>query len=138
MNKRAVSTALTRYFVNPVVRPLVRARLLRGWAILETRGRKTGARRQTPVGNGLVGDTFWIVAEHGRSAGYVKNIEADPRVRVFVERRWRTGTAKLLPDDDPRERQRRLPLSPSARLNAMFVRLVGTELLTVRVDLDPE
>jgi hypothetical protein len=38
----------------------------------------------------------------------------------------------VLPDDDPRERQRRLP-----QLNAFVVRTMGTELLTIRVDLEP-
>jgi deazaflavin-dependent oxidoreductase (nitroreductase family) len=134
MNKRRFSTALSRYVVNPVVKLAVRLRLVRGWAILETRGRKTGLPRQNPVGNGLAGDeTFWIVAEHGRKAGYVRNIAADPRVRVFVRGRWRTGTAHALPDDDPLERQRSLPA-----LNARVVRLMGTDLMTVRIDLDPE
>ena len=130
--KRRLATGFTRYVVNPVVKLAIRLRLVRGWAILETRGRKSGLPRQTPVGNGLLGDTFWIVAEHGRKAGYVRNIAADPRVRVFVHGRWRTGTAELMPDDDPVARQRNLP-----RLNARMVRLVGTDLLTVRVDLEP-
>jgi len=132
VSKRRLTTALARYLVNPLVRGAVRLRLVRGWAILETIGRKTGTPRQTPVGNGLVGDTFWIVAEHGRKAGYVRNIAANPRVRVFVGGTWRAGTAQLLPDDDPIERQRRL----GRRLNAALVRLMGTELLTVRIDLD--
>ena len=133
MSKRRLSTALSRYVVNPVVKLAVRLRLVRGWAILETRGRKTGLPRQNPVGNGLAGDTFWIVAEHGRKAGYVRNIAADPRVRVFVGGRWRTGTAHALPDDDPLERQRSL-----SAFNARVVRLMGTDLMTVRIDLDPE
>jgi deazaflavin-dependent oxidoreductase (nitroreductase family) len=131
VSKRRFTTALARYVVNPVVKLAVRLRLLRGWAILETRGRKTGLPRQNPVGNGLDGDTFWIVSEHGRRSGYVRNIAADPRVRVFVQGRWRTGTAQVLPDDDPRERQRRLP-----GFNARLVRVMGTDLLTVRIDLD--
>jgi deazaflavin-dependent oxidoreductase (nitroreductase family) len=133
MSKRRFTTALSRYVVNPVVKLAVRLRLVGGWAILETRGRKTGKARRTPVGNGLVGDTFWIVAEHGAKAGYVLNIAADPRVRVFVRGRWRTGTAYAVPDDDPVERQRSLPT-----LNARLVRLMGTDLMTVRIDLDPE
>jgi deazaflavin-dependent oxidoreductase (nitroreductase family) len=132
VTKRRFTTALTRYAVNPVVKLLVRARLLRGWAILETRGRKSGLPRRAPVGNGLIGDTFWIVAEHGRKAGYVRNIEANPRVRVFVRGAWRAGTAHPLPDDDPVARQRQLP-----SLNARFVRLMGTDLLTIRIDLEP-
>jgi deazaflavin-dependent oxidoreductase (nitroreductase family) len=131
--KRRLATASTRYLVNPVVTLAIRARLVRGWSLLETTGRVSGRPRRNPVGNGLQGDTFWIVAEHGRRAGYVKNIESDPRVRVFVGGRWRTGTAHVLPDDDPRERQRRLP-----RLNALMVRAMGTDLLTIRIDLDPE
>ena len=62
-----------------------------------------------PVGRALEGDTLWIVAEHGRKAAYVGNLEADPRVRVRVGRRWRTGTAHVLAGDDWRERQRRMP-----------------------------
>lgn len=111
----------------------MRVRLVRGWALLETTGRKTGRPRRTPVGNGLVDGTFWIVAEHGRQAGYVRNIEANPRVRVLVGGEWRPGTAVILPDDGPRERQRRL----GQRVNAALVRLMGTDLLTVRIDLDP-
>jgi deazaflavin-dependent oxidoreductase (nitroreductase family) len=131
VSKRRLSTAVTRYLLNPLVKPAIRLRIVRGWSILETRGRKTGEPRQTPVGNGLIGDRFWIVAEHGTKAGYVRNIRADPRVRVFVDGRWRTGVATLMPEDDPIERQRSLP-----KLNARMVRLVGTDLLTIRIDLD--
>ena len=130
MTKRAFSTALARYVVNPVVKTV--AGYVPFWALLETTGRKSGLPRRTPVGNGLEGNTFWIVAEHGRKAGYVRNIEANPRVRIRVGRRWRTGVAHLLPEDDARARQRSM-----RPFNAAFVRLMGTDLLTVRVDLDP-
>ena len=131
--KRRLTTALTRRLVNPIAKLGVRLRVVRSLAILETRGRRSGKPRRTPVGNGLVAGAFWIVAEHGRKAGYVRNIARDPRVRVFVDGRWRTGTAQLLPDDDPVERQRGLP-----GVNARVVRLMGTELLTIRIDLDPD
>jgi deazaflavin-dependent oxidoreductase (nitroreductase family) len=130
-----VSAVLVKTFqrrlLNPVVKTLVRRGLVGGWAILETRGRKSGSPRETPVGNGLRGDRFWIVAEFGRRASYVRNIEADPHVRVCVRGVWRSGTARILDDVDPRELQRTLP-----RLNAAAVRLVGTDLLTIRIDLD--
>ncbi len=116
--------------MNPVVK--VVAGHVPWWALLETTGRKTGKPWRNPVGNGLDGNTFWIVAEHGHEAGYVKNIKADPRVRLRVGGRWRTGTAHVLQGDDARTRQRsRRPI------NAAFVRLMGTDLLTIRVDLDP-
>ena len=101
--------------------------------ILETTGRRSGEPRRIPVGKAIEGDTLWVVAEHGRRAAYVRNIEANPRVRVRVGRRWRTGTAQVLADDDWRERQRRLP----NKLNSAVVRAMGTEHVTVRVDLDP-
>jgi hypothetical protein len=54
-------------------------------------------------------------------------------VRVRVNGRWRRGIAHLLTEDDPRETQRGL-----RRGNAALVRLMGTNLLTVRIDLEPE
>lgn len=74
-------------------------------------------------------------------AGYVRNIERDPHVhlklREGLRTRWHAGTAHLLLDDDPRERQRWLASQlPSSAGNAKAVRLFGTQLLTVRIDLD--
>jgi len=96
------------------------------------------------VGDGRIGNEFWLVAEHGMKAGYVRNIERDPQVRLKLREgfkiRWHTGTAHLLPDDDPRERQRWLSNQsnqlPSSAGNSRAVRLFGTQLLSIRVDLD--
>lgn len=134
LDKRRLTTALGTRVINPMVRFLVEREIAPpSYAILETTGRRTGKPRRTPVGNGLEGSTFWIVAEHGRRAAYVRNLVVNPRVRVKVGRRWRSGTAYPVPDDDPRERQRRIGL----RFNAAIVRAAGTDLMTVRVDLDP-
>lgn len=144
---RAAKGRLVRRFQNRLLNPVMRRLLDKGllpasYALLETTGRRTGLARRTPVGNGLVGDRFWIVAEHGRSAAYVRNVEADPRVRVRIRdgRRqvWRSGTAHLMPDDDPVARQRWLAGTGRGRgTNARAVRAFGSDLLTVRVDLDP-
>jgi deazaflavin-dependent oxidoreductase (nitroreductase family) len=87
-----------------------------GFGVVETVGRRTGLPRQVPVGGRLSGDTFWLVAGIGRRANYVRNIEANPRVRVKVHGRWRSGTAHLCPDDDPRKRMLRMSFcgSPAA------------------------
>jgi deazaflavin-dependent oxidoreductase (nitroreductase family) len=131
--KRRLSTFLTVKLVNPVVRPLANRGLVgSAVALLETTGRKSGQPRQTPVGNGLRGDTFWIVTEHGWASAYVKNIQANPRVRVKVGRRWREGTAHILPDDDPYERMRVL----KRRVNDAAIRMNASQLLVIRVDLD--
>jgi deazaflavin-dependent oxidoreductase (nitroreductase family) len=137
--KRALATSLAKYGFNPLNRALMRLGIRPpGTALLETTGRKSGKIRRNPVTDGLVDDTFWIVAEHGRHASYVRNIETDPRVRVLVGGRWRTGTAHLMQEDDPRERLSYIASQrPRSRMNAATVRLMGTELLTIRVDLDP-
>lgn len=136
MDKRRVSTAVSRFGVNPLIRGLFRLGIpAPGTAILETTGRKSGRIRHTPVTNGLEGDVFWIVAEHGRRAGYVRNIEANPQVRVRVGRRWRSGTARVVADDDPRARLKQIARG-MARLNARMVVVAGSDLLTIRVDLD--
>lgn len=131
MNKREVTNTIARYGVNPVVSLI--AGYVPWWALLETRGRRSGRPVRNPVGNGLDGNAFWIVAEHGKQAGYVKNIKADPNVRLRVGGRWRSGVAHVLAEDDARERQRRM-----RRFNAIFVRMMSTDLLTIRIDLNEE
>ena len=112
-----------------------------GDALLETTGRHSGKPRVTPVCDGTEGDTFWIVAQQGRRADYVRNIEADPRVRVkgsLTRRGWRAGTAHILDDDDPEDRVR--ILSRGNRWRRLCVQAstsVGTNPLTLRIDLDP-
>jgi deazaflavin-dependent oxidoreductase (nitroreductase family) len=141
--KREIVHFLQKYLLNPPVKLLFALGTVRpGYALLETIGRKTGKPRPTPVGDGRVGSQFWLVAEHGSKAGYVRNIAKNPRVRVKLREgfraRWHTGTASLLPDDDPRERQRWLAQHhPGSASNAAAVRFFGTELLTIRIDLDP-
>jgi RNA polymerase sigma-70 factor (ECF subfamily) len=133
-----------RHLLNPQMRLALRLGLApRTFALLETIGRRTGKPRRTPLGNGLLGDTFWLVSEHGRTAGYVRNIERNPRVRVKVGRAWRAGTARVLDDDDPFARLDMLAaaLGPMRRLDAailrFFVRVLDTEPVTVRIDLEP-
>lgn len=80
-----------------------------GQAIIETVGRHSGLPRRTPIGGRPDGRTFWLVSDHGMESNHVRNVAANPRVRVKVRGRWYTGTAHLLPEDDARLRLRRLP-----------------------------
>jgi deazaflavin-dependent oxidoreductase (nitroreductase family) len=106
----------------------------RAFALLETTGRRTGRARHTPVGNGLAGDTFWLVAAHGTQADYVRNLQAEPGVRVKAGGVWRAGTAVVLPDDDPAARSRALPY----RWDAAIGRMMASAPLTIRIDLVPD
>ena len=127
--KRRLVTWFHRYIANPLMRRV--SGYLPGHALLETTGRRTGQVRRTPVGGRIEGSSFWMVSDHGRASGYVHNIEADPRVRLQIRGRWHQGLARMLPDDDPRERLHHLPAG-----NGLLVRLLGTDLLTLRIDLD--
>lgn len=135
---------IQRYLLNPLFRLLLSLGVLPlGLALLETSGRRSGQPRRTPVGEGLEGDTFWIVAEHGRRANYVRNIQANPQVRVKVRRgwwpAWHSGTATILDDDDPHARQRQLcRRHPLRAINAALVRAWGIDLVTIRIDLTAE
>jgi deazaflavin-dependent oxidoreductase (nitroreductase family) len=132
--KYRVVTTLERAS-NRTIRLLLRRGLApRAFALLETTGRRTGHPRHTPVGNGLTdADVFWLIAAHGYQADYVRNLAADPRVRVKIGRRWRTGTAVILPGDDVAARARAHP----HRWDAALGRLIASTPLTVRIDLDP-
>ncbi|MGW2324259.1 nitroreductase/quinone reductase family protein [Streptomyces sp. NPDC001700] len=122
--KHRIVTMFQRRVANPI------ASRLPFQTLLETTGRTSGLPRRTPVGGRRVGDAFWFVSEFGDRSQYVRNLRADPRVRVRVNGTWHTGTAHPLPEDDARARLKTLP-----RYNSTAVRALGIDLLTVRVDL---
>src|SRR5581483_10390320 len=104
--KRRIVHALQKYLFNPPIKLLFAIGIGRpGYALLETVGRKSGKSRRTPVGDGRVGGQFWLGAEHRNDAAYGRNNPRNPRRRLKVGHRLPTrlltGTAHLLPDDDP-------------------------------------
>ncbi len=119
-----ITNQLQKRVANPLMRRLPTQTLL------ETTGRKSGEPRRTPLGGSKIGNEFWFVSEFGENSQYVKNIKANPNVRVRLRGRWHNGTAHLVPDDDPHERLRSLP-----QFNSFGVRTFGTNLLSIRVDL---
>lgn len=123
------SAAVTQFFQKRIANPVMRH--IPTQTLLETVGRKSGEPRRTPLGGKRIGDQFWFVSEFGEQSQYVRNIKANPRVRVRLRGRWHSGTAHLVPEDDSQARLRELPA-----FNSFGVRTFGTNLLTVRVDLD--
>jgi deazaflavin-dependent oxidoreductase (nitroreductase family) len=119
---------ITTVFQKNVANPLMR--LMPFQTLLETTGRTSGEPRRTPLDGSRIGDQFWFVSEFGDKSQYVKNIQSDPKVRVRLKGKWHSGTAHLVPEDDPHERLRSLP-----KFNSFGVRTFGTNLLTIRVDL---
>jgi deazaflavin-dependent oxidoreductase (nitroreductase family) len=123
--KRRRVSFFHRHVANPITRRLPTQ------VVLETTGRVSGKPRRTPIGGRVDGAAFWLVSDHGAASDYVRNIKVNNRVRVRIRGRWHAGTAALLPDDDPGARLATLP-----RFNSSMVRALGTDLLTVRIDLD--
>jgi deazaflavin-dependent oxidoreductase (nitroreductase family) len=120
-----------RWLLNPPMRVLTYLGLLRHHAVLETTGGRTGRPHRTVVGIARQPDSvLWIVAEHGHRAGYVRNLDTQPNVRVHLDRQWQRGVARLVENDDI---DTRLQHFTPQHINV--IRRFGTELGTVRVDL---
>lgn len=88
--------------------------------------------RLAPVGYSLEEGTLWIVSEHGTRADYVKNIQANPQVRMKIRGRWLSGTARVVTSEDSLQHLRR----QRNKLSAATVKIVGTDPVSVRVDLN--
>lgn len=83
--------------VNPLTRTL--AGRAPWWVLLQTRGRRSGKSRLTPLASGPTDSTgMWLIAVHGRAV-WILNIEANPQVRVRHRGRWREAVAEVCPWD---------------------------------------
>ena len=122
---------LHKYVINPPMRPLVWLGMFRDYGLLETTGRRSGRTRRALVAFERDGEAVWVVALHGRRAGYVRNLEADPRVRVRLGRRWTEGTGQIMPGDDAVARAMGSP----HRMDRFWVRTFGADPISIRVDL---
>jgi deazaflavin-dependent oxidoreductase (nitroreductase family) len=137
--KRRFEILIGRYTANPAMRGLFKLGITPpGMALVETIGRRSGAVRHTPVAyTPGVKDTLWLIAQHGEHAGWVRNFQASPRIRVRLGRRWRTGTAELLPDDDVKARIRTFSDSAVGRaVTAATFRALESQPVTVRIQLE--
>ena len=135
--KRRWEILIGRYTLNPVIRGMFKLGITPpGMALVETIGRRTGAVRHTPVICSSSGDTLWLIAQHGRHAGWVLNFEAKPAIRVRIGRRWLNGTAELLPDDDVGARIATFAASAVGRaVTAATFRALESQPVTVRIQL---
>jgi deazaflavin-dependent oxidoreductase (nitroreductase family) len=127
--RRALAHAVWRVF-NPLALRFGAGRAP-WWVILETTGRRTGRAIHTPLARGPMTDTtLWLVSVHGRQANFVRNLVAEPRVRVKHRGRWRAGDASVEPLDPARLAQFNLYARSGPRT-------LGIDPVLVKVELDP-
>lgn len=135
VRKFRIERLVGRYFANPVVSALSRLGVRTTLATeLETLGRKTGQRRRVPVAARFDDSGAWVISQHGRRSGWAANIAADPVVRIRQGERWRTGTARLEPDDDVDARVRTFAARPAfAALTVATFRALQSAPISVRI-----
>ena len=124
-----------RTVVNPLVTALDKRGIRSALVVeLETTGRKSGAPRRVPLTGSADDVGVWVISQHGHRAGWAHNIGADPRVRVRVDGRWRTGTAAFRPDDDVRVRARSFGRGKiSGTAAALAMRALESDPISVRI-----
>jgi deazaflavin-dependent oxidoreductase (nitroreductase family) len=73
-------------------------------AILRSRGRRSGAIREAPLGYVIFEGAVYVWAGFGPGTQWLRNIEADPRVEVVLPGRSFAGLAEVVTDPDERLR----------------------------------
>ncbi len=125
--------------VNPIVTAMDRIGIRSSLMLeLETTGAKTGQPRRVPLTGRADATGVWVISQHGRRAGWARNIAAHPKVRVRIGDQWRSGTATFEPDDDIRARARSFggdgKLGQSA--TALTMRAMESDPISVRIAFD--
>ena len=66
---------------------------------LTTTGRRTGTRRELEIWYTRHDDRYYVIAERGAQAQWVRNVTADPLVGVRVAGETFTARARVVPGD---------------------------------------
>lgn len=79
---------VNRYFAVPLLRaglgPLLATPVTGSLMVLRTRGRRTGRRRDVPLGYAIVDGNVYFCAGFGRPTAWLHNIAADPNVELLL------------------------------------------------------
>ena len=102
---------------------------------LTTTGRRSGQPRQITIWFATAGDVVYMLAGGRDEAHWVRNIEADPVVRVEILRRTFAGRGRAIEgeDDDPIARE-----AVGAKYGTKGLSRWLRESLPVRIDLERE
>jgi deazaflavin-dependent oxidoreductase (nitroreductase family) len=101
-----------------------------------TTGRRTGRPHTIEIWFGARGDTLYLLSGGGDGADWLRNLRADPGVRVRIGDETTSGTARLV--EDPEEdllARRLLPEKYAPRYRGSLDRWARTAI-PVAIDLD--
>ncbi len=96
---------LSNIFVAPVFRLLP---MPRGFVLLTVTGRRSGKRRTRPIRAVRSNDVLYAVAILGKRSDWLRNIRANPRVRIKIGNGTLPATAHEVTDAAERERAGKL------------------------------
>jgi deazaflavin-dependent oxidoreductase (nitroreductase family) len=98
--------------------PFFMARPPAGYGVLMTRGRKSGKVRRRCIRVARRGDLAYLVAIKGPRTAWLKNVQADPQIRLRLRGGTFSGTAR-----EPRENERQTALEAYCELSGSFEHL---------------
>ena len=64
--------------------------------LLTTTGRKTGLSRVTPLQYERIDGEYYVAAARGKKADWIRNLIADPNVKIQVKNHHHIGIARLI------------------------------------------
>ena len=102
---------------------------------LITTGRKTGAAREIRIWFAAVEDRLFMLAGGREGAHWVRNVQADPAVRVRIRRRTFDGHGRPI-EGEPDDAVAREAIA--AKYGTQGLETWLRESLPVRIDLDRE
>jgi hypothetical protein len=70
--------------------------------VVNVNGGASGISHRRPALRDVKRGSGLLAAHHGRPTAYVRNLAANPRVRIKVRCTWRTGNATVMPNDNTR------------------------------------
>jgi deazaflavin-dependent oxidoreductase (nitroreductase family) len=103
--------------------------------LLTTVGRKSGRPRVTPLVYQERGDTILVASARGLSADWLRNLQANPRVRVRVGRRSFEAVAKATTDGEKIADYLESLMARNPRIFGAILRMEGLSSRLSRAEL---
>jgi deazaflavin-dependent oxidoreductase (nitroreductase family) len=104
--------------------------------LLTTTGRKSGLQRVTPLQYELIDGVFYLGAALGLKADWVRNLQADPHVRLRVKNEESSGTAEVITEVEEIVAYLEYRLERHPRMVGMIMRMDGLSWRPSRSELE--